>query len=360
MTTIRLCVKRAAIEECRLAESVDPVLDEGQIRLRVDNFALTANNITYAFAGETIGYWQFYPEDDEWGLVPVWGFAEVVETRCAQVPVGSRIWGFLPMASQVVMTPGRIGPRGFVDAAAHRAALPAVYNAYAITNDDPPALAAIADARSLMFPLLTTSWLIADYLADNDWFGAQQVIIGSASSKTGYGTAHFVKTASDAVSVTGLTSPRNIAFVEGLGVCDRVMAYGDVSALDPATATVYVDMSGDGAVLSAVHHHFADRLKASIGVGVTHWDAPRTREPMPGSAPSFFFAPAQIAKRDGEWGAGETMRRAGVANAAFVASLGDRLQITHHCGGPAVETAYRAMVAGQTPPTEGVILSFAS
>jgi NADPH:quinone reductase-like Zn-dependent oxidoreductase len=359
MTTTRLCVNRKTIDDCRLVEQPLPVIGEGEVLIRVGRFALTANNITYAWAGETIGYWQFYPHDDEWGIVPVWGFGAVIESRCDDLAVGTDFWGFLPMASHIVMTPGRVSSRGFTDVAAHRAALPAVYNSYAITNDDAPALAAIADARSLMFPLLTTSWLIADYLVDNAWFGARQVVIGSASSKTGYGTAHFVKAAGADVAVTGLTSTGNIDFVKTLGVCDAVIGYGDVAALDASIPTVYVDMSGDNAVLSAVHHHFADNLVASVAVGVTHWDAPRERGPIPGAAPAFFFAPAQIAKRDGEWGAGETMRRAGAANAAFIAKLGEKLKMTHQSSGTAVEAAYRAMAAGQTPPTEGVILSFA-
>ena len=356
MNITRLLVRRADIAECQVAERAAPVLAEGEVLVRTDNFALTANNITYAFAGESIGYWKFYPEDAEWGVVPVWGFGEVVESRCPDCPAGTRFWGFLPMASHVVMQPGRIGQRGFIDAAPHRAALPAVYNSYARTNDDPPALAAIADARSLMFPLLTTSWLIADYLDDNAYFGANQVVIGSVSSKTGYGTAHFVR--ASGVPVIGLTSSGNVAFVEGLGVCDRVLAYGDVAALDPSVPTAYVDMSGDSAVLSSVHHRFGDNLVASIAVGVTHWDAPKMRAPMPGAAPAFFFAPDQIAKRDGEWGAGETMRRAGEANAAFVAQLGDRLRISHRSGGEAIASAYREMVAGRTPPTEGIVLNF--
>lgn len=358
MPVTRLCVKRAAIDECRIAVGPAPDLAAGEIRVRIEDFALTANNVTYAFSGETIGYWQFYPEDQEWGIVPVWGFGTVIESCCDAVAEGTRIWGFLPMASHAVMTPGRISPRGFVDEAPHRAALPAVYNGYAITNDDPPALAAIADARSLMFPLLTTSWLIADYLADNGWFGAKQVIIGSASSKTGYGTAHFVKETGADVRVIGLTSSANTDFVESLGVCDAVVGYSDVATLDPAVPTAYVDMSGDRSVLSAVHHHFADKLLASIAVGVTHWDAPRERGPMPGSPPAFFFAPSQIAKRDGEWGAGETMRRAGAANAAFVATLGDRLEVVRHEGPDAVASAWRAIAAGNVPPSQGLILKF--
>lgn len=354
----RLVVKRAAITQTRLVERPWPALAEGEVLARVGDFALTANNISYALTGDMLGYWQFFPEDAEWGVVPVWGHAEVIASRCTDLPVGARFWGYLPMASHLGMTPGRVSARGFVDAAAHRAALPAVYNQYARTEQDPPALAALANARSLLFPLFTTAYLIADYFADNALFGAEQVVIGSASSKTGFATAHFLKALAPAPRVIGLTSPGNVAFTESLGLYDLVIAYGDATSLDPAVPTGYVDMSGDGAVLRAVHEHFAETLKVSVGVGATHWDAPRSQEPLPGAPPAFFFAPAQIAKRDAEWGAGVLMGKANLANIAFVQRLGHLLSITEHKGPAAVEAHYQDMVHNRTPPTEGLILNF--
>lgn len=359
MSIQHVLVKRREIADCHVAEAPVPALAPGEVLVRVDDFALTANNVSYAVAGERIGYWQFFPVDAEWGIVPVWGFGEVVESRCEGLSAGARFWGFLPMASHVVMQPARVSPRGFVDGAAHRSALPPVYNQYALTANDPAELAAMADARSLLFPLFTTSYLIADYLADNVVFGAEQVVIGSASSKTGFGTAHFCGALPDRPkTITGLTSAGNRDFTESLGLYDRVALYGDVASLDPSVPTVYVDMSGDGAVLSAIHHHYGTNIKASISVGATHWEAPRARDALPGAAPAFFFAPSQIQKRDAEWGAGEMMRRATIANIAFAASLGDQLTISRHYGAAAVANAYRGLVAGTTPPTEGLIASF--
>jgi hypothetical protein len=355
----QLLVKRSKITDTRLSAQTLPGLGEGEVLVQVGDFALTANNISYALTGDALGYWEFFPEDAEWGVVPVWGHAEVVVSRCADLPVGARFWGYLPMASHLVMTPGRISERGFIDAAAHRAALPAVYNQYARTEADPPALAAMANARSLLFPLFTTSYLIADYFADNALFGAEQVVIGSASSKTGFATAHFLKTESPAPrELIGLTSPSNVAFTQNLGLYDKVLAYGDVASLDATVPSGYVDMSGDGAVLRAVHEHFADSLKVSVGVGATHWDAPRVREPLPGAQAAFFFAPEQIAKRDADWGAGVLMGKANLANIAFVQSLGDVLTITEHKGPAAVEACYQDMVHNRTPPSEGLIVSF--
>lgn len=356
--TTRLIVNRTAIGEAKLVERDPAPLAEGEVRVRLGRFALTANNISYALTGEQIGYWKFFPDDEAgWGVVPIWGFGAVTESRCAEVPVGTGIWGFLPMASDLVMQPSRVTPGGFTDDAAHRRELPYVYNLYARTNDDPPALAAIPDLRSLVFPLFTTSFVIDDYIADNNGFGADQVIIGSASSKTAFGLAYYLK-ARGAQRVIGLTSPGNIGFVERLGYYDDVITYDAVGTLDAGVPSVFVDMSGNGDVVAAVHHHFGDNVKASIGVGATHWEAPRNAAPLPGARPAFFFAPAQIAKRDEEWGRGEIMRRATAANIAFCETLGERMTIVHASGGEAIATAYRAMAAGETPPDRGVVLAF--
>ncbi len=354
----KLLVNRARISEAKLADRAAVALTVGDVRVRVDQFALTANNISYALQGERIGYWRFFPDqEDGWGVVPIWGFGTITESLCDAVAVGATIWGFLPMASDLVMRPERVTPGGFTDGSAHRQELPYVYNLYARTNDDAPVLADMADLRSLVFPLFTTSYVLDDYIADNADFGAVQVILGSASSKTAFGLAHFLK-ARGGLKVIGLTSPGNIGFVEGLGYYDQVMAYDAVGSLDPAVPTVFVDMSGNGDVVSAVHHHFGDQLKASIGVGATHWSAPRAGQTLPGPRPAFFFAPGQIAKRDTEWGRGEMMRRATAANIAFCQILGNRVTIAHEQGSEAVAAAYRIMAAGQNPPDRGLILQF--
>lgn len=356
--TTKLLVNRASIGEAKLVERGRAPLAEGEVRATLTRFALTANNISYALTGEQIGYWKFFPDAEEgWGVVPVWGFATVTESRCDAVPVGTGVWGFLPMATDLVMQPSRVTQAGFTDDAPHRRELPYVYNLYARTNDDPPALAAIADLRSLVFPLFTTSYVIDDYIADNDGFGADQVIIGSASSKTAFGLAHYLK-ARGSRRVIGLTSPANIGFVERLGYYDEVIAYDAIETLDATVPSVFVDMSGNGTVVAAIHHHFADQLKASIGVGATHWEAPRNAAPLPGPPPAFFFAPAQIAKRDEEWGRGEMMRRASAANIDFCGALGVRLTVRHLEGPEAIADSYRATAAGLTPPDQGLILSF--
>lgn len=356
--TTKLIVNRARIDEAKIVQRDEAPLDDGQIRVATRRFALTANNISYALSGEAIGYWRFFPDhDDGWGCVPVWGFGEVTESRVDGVAIGDCYWGFFPMASDLVMAPSKVSANGITDGIAHRRELPYVYNMYTRANDDPAPLADIADLRSLMFPLLTTSYVIDDYIADNGGFGADQVIIGSASSKTAFGLAFYLRQRGGQ-RLIGLTSARNIGFVEGLGLYDRVIDYGSIDTLDPASPSVFVDMSGDGSIVAKVHHHFGERLKASIGVGATHWGADRAPRDLPGARPAFFFAPSQIAKRDADWGAGVLMRRAVEANIAACAVLAARMTVTASQGADAIAAAYADMVAGSTPPDRGVILSF--
>jgi hypothetical protein len=63
-------------------------LGSDQVAMRIDKFAFTANNVTYARLGEQIGYWRFFPAPEGWGYVPVWGVGEVTHSRHPEVPEG--------------------------------------------------------------------------------------------------------------------------------------------------------------------------------------------------------------------------------------------------------------------------------
>ena len=132
--TVEIQVHRGEITRTRTEEGEAAELQPGQVLVAIDKFGLTANNVSYAVSGDALGYWQFYPAEDNWGKVPVWGCANVIESRCPEVPVGERLWGFFPMASHVVLQPGNIAPDQFIDFAPHRRDLPGLYNGYRRTN----------------------------------------------------------------------------------------------------------------------------------------------------------------------------------------------------------------------------------
>ena len=165
-------VARDDLHRCRFEEGDPPALEPGQALLAVDSFGLTSNNITYAKFGEAMSYWSFFPAEDGWGRVPVWGFARVIASSHDAVDAGERVYGYLPSSSELVVTPARVDTRGFLDAAPHRARLPPAYNCYLNVNADPVYDADSEDQQMLFRPLFFTSYLIDDFLDDAGMFGA--------------------------------------------------------------------------------------------------------------------------------------------------------------------------------------------
>lgn len=357
-STTRIEVVRRDLRQTRVTAVATGPLDEGEILVEVEKFALTANNVSYGVSGDFIGYWRFYPAEDSWGVIPVWGFARVIASRAPGFDIGERIWGFLPMASHATLRPSAATPTTFQDDTPHRRDLPSIYNAYQRTAADPAPLLAMEDERCLLFPLFTTSYLIRDWLDDNAYFGARQVVIASSSSKTGLGLANLL--AADPtrpVRVVGLTSPGNRAFVEGLGTCDEVLVYDEIARLDASLPTALVDMSGSAPIVRAVHEHVGERVVASCLVGATHWEARRHRGELPGATPTFFFAPAQVAKRDQDWGPGQLLQRAFAESARISTEMRGRLSIVHTAGAECCRRVLDEMVAGKVPPDRGLMLS---
>jgi hypothetical protein len=212
--------------------------------------------------------------------------------------------------------------------AAHRQGLPPLYNGYRRTGAEPAFLREMEIERCLYFPLFITSFVLYDRLLDNDAFGADQVVIGSVSSKTGFGLAEMLHDDPEVTQrVIGFTSPANVDFVKGLGCCDQVLRYGEEEQVDASVPTAYVDMSGDVRLTRALHRHLGDNLVESCIVGATHWEEGGDPGELPGAIPEFFFAPAQIAKRDKEWGPGAVMARAAESSARVAAKVKDEMTV---------------------------------
>lgn len=369
----RLWVSRADLRQTRVVADPDAPtarpLADGEARLRIQRFALTANNITYAAFGEAMHYWDFFPTGDAaWGCIPVWGFAEVTESRAQGVAVGERYYGYWPMGRWLVLQPQRAGARGFVAGDAHRRALPAVYNQALRCAADASYVAAREAEQALLKPLFTTSFLIDDFLAEEGFFGATQVLLSSASSKTGFAAAFCLarrRGTATAVRVIGCSSPRNLDFCRSLGVYDDVRAYDALASLDPRVRTVYVDFAGDADFRRALHTHFGDALAYSCSVGGTHWQALGGGRDLPGPKPTLFFAPAHIARRSeappAGWGAAVLNERIGDAWTAFLQRVGDAeppwLRVRDFVGPQAAREALEAMVAGRADPREGWMLA---
>lgn len=339
-------VRRDDLRDVKLRHAPDQIsLDDGEVRLEVERFALTANNITYGMMGDSFGYWKFFPAQGGMGQIPVWGFARVVESKAPDAPVGLRVFGYLPMSTHFKMQPVQ-GRSGLVDASPHRADLPPTYNAYSAAPEDD-----LDDHRALLRPLLMTSWLLDDFLGEDPQLGA--VVLSSASSKTAIGLAWFLL--QRGWEVIGLTSAANAEALKAIDVYDRILTYDQAADLDVSTPAAFVDFAGDRLVARDVHTALGDKLVRSVIVGATHWDADRAPVDLPGVQPALFFAPDQIRKRAAEWGVAELEARFLAALRAFVDDA-PWLKLQQHVGPDALLATYRDILEGRARPDEGHII----
>ena len=364
-------VDRTTVGETRVVDAASRSLGAGEVRLRIDRFAVTANNITYAVFGDVLAYWEFFPTDLPWGRVPAMGWAEVVESANTDIEVGSRFYGWYPMAAETTILATATGD-GFRDDGAHRQPHAPVYRSYVDTRHDPlhDASPDGEDRHSLLRGLFLTGFLAEEFFADSGgtvddgadaYFGAAQVVVLSASSKTAIGFAQRAKSRG-AVRVVGVTSAGNRAFVEGLGFYDTVCPYDEVDGLDPTVPTVAIDMAGNPAVLAAVHERFGDGLAYSMTVGRSHHDAapPEDAGPLAGPSPQMFFAPTEVTRRLEQWGRAEYSARSAAALTEFVEGSRDWLRVEHRVGSDGASSAWADVYSGAIPPDVGVVVSLRS
>ncbi len=354
-----LTVARDDLSRTALTEGAVPGIGDGEALLRVDREGLTANNVTYAVLGESFRYWDFFPPGNGrapgWGLVPLWGFADVVASAAAGVAAGGRLYGYLPPASHLVVRPGRADARGFRDASPHRASLPSPYNAYALTTGDAAYRSDQEDLLILYRPLFFTSFMLADQLEDNDWFGAGVLVLSSASSKTAYGTAFLLR--GKTPQLVGLTSPGNVAFTESLGCYDRVLPYEATDQLSPAAATAYLDFAGRAEIRARIRGHLGERLVHEAVVGVTHQEQAGAQA-LGGPRTTVFFAPDQMRKRSADWGREGLDARFVQAWRGFAAAADGWVDVVRHHGPGALREVWLEVLAGRSAPRAGHVITF--
>ncbi|MEH6585921.1 MAG: DUF2855 family protein [Halioglobus sp.] len=339
-----------------VSAEVDTVLAENEVVLKIDRLALTANNISYASAGDTLGYWRFFPAEDGWGRIPAMGWAQVVASAHPAIEEGERVWGFFPMGTYLKILAGKASPQSFMDVSSHREGLAPVYAQFDRATAYPIYEEAREDQDSLLRGLFMTSWLVEDFLEVNQLFGASSCLITSASSKTSIALAHCVKQRGSLASVA-VTSAGNVAFCEGLGCYDKVVTYEQVESLDGSEPVVMVDMAGSAKILADLHHHYGDNMKYSCRIGATHLEGFGPVDGLPGATPEFFFAPGHLQTRSKELGGAEFMMRLGGAYVGFRQFCDSWLRVERSYGADAVGQVYQQVLAGKADPASGQIIS---
>jgi Protein of unknown function (DUF2855) len=103
---------------------------------------MTFNNLAYAQGGSLLHWWEIYPvpgtaptpynNRDEWGIVPAWGYGEVIESKVSALILGSTLWGFWPASAVPVdLTLEAAEPEGhWREVTQHRSQVMNLYNRY--------------------------------------------------------------------------------------------------------------------------------------------------------------------------------------------------------------------------------------
>ena len=363
MKSTDFIVARNDLQQCKFIETslpdADAIPDEALL-IKIDRFAFTANNITYAVLGDQLKYWQLFPAPENFGNIPVWGFGEVIASRHPGIAIGERLFGYFPMATHLVMEAADVSKRSLRDAAAHRQGVAPVYNAYARVGDDPAFAGRQGDYQALLRPLFMLSFLVDDFLSENEFYGARSVMLSSASSKTAFGLAHLLHTLRKDIRVIGLTSEANADFVSSLGCYDDVVTYDRVTSLPTGSPVAFVDMAGNSELRATLHRHFDDWMKYSGRIGLTHRSSSLDEPELPGAKPTWFSAPDQIRIRAKEWGPGGIDTRFSAAWSGFAPMLDRWLRVIEGHGPAAVKQVYLDTLAGRVPPDQGHILSLAT
>lgn len=358
MHTTQVHVRKTALAEAALVEVSLGQLADGAVRLQIESFSVTANNVTYAVVGDGFKYWDFFPAPEGSGIVPMWGHARVIESRHPEIAVGERVYGYLPMASHLDVSLGRVSPGGFSDMSEHRQPMSPVYNSYTRLAADPEHDPAREAERMIFGPLFRTGFLIEYFLRGADWFGAEQLVVTSASSKTAMGLASVARQSSPGIKRIGLTSKGNVAFVEASGLYDEVLSYDDLDKL-AVLRSVSVDFAGNADLLARIHRHFDAALAQSVLVGATHIEARSVfgkGEPLPGPKPELFFAPDHAVAFFKAHGAEEGGRLVAAAWREFLKAAEGTIAIERHAGLEAARDVFTTMVAGQIDPAKGIVI----
>jgi Protein of unknown function (DUF2855) len=360
MNATDFIVARNDLQQCRIIETRLPDATElpaDALLIKIDRFALTANNITYAVLGDELKYWQLFPAPENFGNIPVWGFGEVIASKHPGINIGERLFGYFPMATHLVIEAADVSKRSLRDAAAHRQGVAPVYNIYARVSGDPAFAGLQGDHQALLRPLFMLSFLVDDFLAENEFFGARSVLLSSASSKTAFGLAHLLHRLRKPIRVIGLTSAGNSDFVNSLGCYDEVVTYDRVTSLPLDRPVAFVDMAGNSALRAELHRHLGDQIKYSGQIGLTHRSSQPDEPRLPGAKPTWFFAPDQIRKRAKEWGPGGIDIRFSAAWSGFAPMLDRWLRVVEGRGPETVKQVYQDTLSGRVPPDQGHILS---
>lgn len=350
LNVTEIWVNKYQLEQTKLNHfSIDTdALTEGQVVLAVESFGFSANNITYAALGEGMGYWGFFPAEDNFGIVPIWGFALVAASADPNIKVGEKVFGYLPFASHLLIDTCKTTEQGFFDISSKRKSISSVYDNYLYCAKDPGYDPTLEPWQLNFRPLFMTSFVLDDFVGEQLSAQVENVVLTSASSKTAYGTAHLLMkhkaNRAQPYKVIGLTSAANLDFVNQIGCYDQVLSYEEVGHLKGSSWVL--DFAANGSLLATLAEHLAEDLNKVTLIGATDWQAqqkPNKREIQA----EIFFAPSQVKKRTDELGQKGFLMGYAEAWQSFFSCVGNSMEVHQYKSSEALVKLYLDTLSGK-------------
>ena len=127
-----------------------PTLSPFTVRVRTHTIGLTSNNLSYARGGAVLGWWSAYPvpsdleapynDSSKHGIVPAWGYGEVLESNIDEIKPERFLHGFWPMSTYPVdlklHRPEGTLEGHWIEKAEGRTGLMNLYNRYTVSSLD--------------------------------------------------------------------------------------------------------------------------------------------------------------------------------------------------------------------------------
>ncbi|KAL7952533.1 hypothetical protein V8C34DRAFT_323000 [Trichoderma compactum] len=235
--------------------NADPLPDLAVREIRIPSRIIsnTINNFTYARLGHLFGWCNVWaavpslpaPYDDasKYGRVSAWGYGEVIESKNDRVPVGTKLYGYLPIGgySEVLQVTVEDETGHVLETSERKASQLQIYNRYI---PYPPELDLEADKssrglNSALRVFFETSYML-NCSSNADLANAVVVLLG-ASGKTALSFAYLLRQSRPAEhqprKIVAVGSAQSRSFTEATGLYDDLLLYTDISSTDDSIAT---------------------------------------------------------------------------------------------------------------------------
>ena len=193
--------------------------------------------------------------------IPAWGLSIAHRSNHPDVEEGSTFHGFFPLGPYSVRSVGEVDP-GRGSALQSPPGFKGPLEWLRLVRTD-----GYRDFVADLFEYFKIGITYARGLRDLDRYGAEQLVLSSASSASAQIIAMCVKELLPDLKVVGLTSSRNFERVKGLAYFDEAFTYEDLTSAVGTGPSLYFDVLGDESVSIACLEHFAVKRWWTYGQG---------------------------------------------------------------------------------------------